>query len=56
MLSQTFSGTHQFVPPEVLTDESNEGFDGTKGIICLMSRYLGGRSGFIQYDLRKIAI
>ncbi|KAJ3260002.1 Serine/threonine-protein kinase stk11 [Boothiomyces macroporosus] len=30
MYSQTFAGTHQFVPPEVLKDESETGFDGTK--------------------------
>jgi hypothetical protein len=34
MISQAFAGTHQFMPPEVLTDESMDGFDGTKGNIA----------------------
>jgi serine/threonine protein kinase len=35
MVSQNFAGTHQFMPPEVLKDESMDGFDGTKGTIDL---------------------
>lgn len=31
MYCVNFSGTHQFLPPEVLTDESDTGYDGTKG-------------------------
>jgi serine/threonine protein kinase len=31
MNCQSFSGTHQFLAPEVVTDESEIGYDGTKG-------------------------
>ncbi|KAJ3273911.1 Serine/threonine-protein kinase stk11 [Terramyces sp. JEL0728] len=41
MFSQTFAGTHQFVPPEVLKDESETGFDGTKAGVVLYNMVSG---------------
>ena len=33
MMCQNFAGTHHFIAPEVIKDESPGGYDGTKGIL-----------------------
>jgi serine/threonine protein kinase len=32
MLCNTFSGTHHFIAPEVIADDGENGYDGTKGM------------------------